>query len=224
MYRGRSALKIKQVEELVGVTSRNIRFYEKEGLLTPARNDQNGYREYGNAEVEQLKQIKLLRKLGVPLDEIRRMQAGNGTVADGMRRHLVTLEREQQDLAQAMEVCRRLKDQEIRLSELDAQTWLQELEALERTGTTFQDKQRGDVKAVRYAPSIAAAACMIALMAGVIALIVWGLTMDPTAKVPIPLMAVLVAIPGAIILGTVLALIQRWQEIRRGVEDDARKY
>ena len=42
--------------------------------------------------MDTLRQIKLLRKLGVPLEEIRRMQAGRITVADGMRRHLVTLE------------------------------------------------------------------------------------------------------------------------------------
>ena len=47
----------------MGITRRNIRFYENEGLLTPARNKQNGYREYGEAEVEELKKIKLLRML-----------------------------------------------------------------------------------------------------------------------------------------------------------------
>lgn len=217
-------MKINEVESIVGITRRNIRFYEKEGLLTPARNSQNGYREYGEAEVAALKEIKLLRKLGVPLDEIRRMQAGPGTVGDGMRRHLVTLEREQQDLAQAMELCSRLKDQEVRLSELDAELWLKEMEDLERKGTTFQNKQRGDVKVRRYASPALAAVVMIALMAGVIALMVWAFTLDPADAPPIAVMAVLVAIPAVVILGIVLALAQRWREIRRGEEDEARKY
>lgn len=217
-------MKINEVESIVGITRRNIRFYEKEGLLTPARNSQNGYREYGEAEVAALKEIKLLRKLGVPLDEIRRMQAGPGTVGDGMRRHLVTLEREQQDLAQAMELCGRLKDQEVRLSELDAELWLKEMEDLERKGTTFQNKQRGDVKVRRYASPALAAVVMIALMAGVIALMVWAFTLDPADAPPIAVMAVLVAIPAVVILGIVLALAQRWREIRRGEEDEARKY
>ena len=69
-------MKINEVEQLVGITKRNIRFYEKEGLLSPSRNSDNGYREYGEAEVETLKQIKLLRKLDVPMEEIRRMQQG----------------------------------------------------------------------------------------------------------------------------------------------------
>ena len=102
-------MKINEVEELVGVTRRNIRFYEKEGLLAPARNSQNGYRDYGEAEVAQLKQIKLLRKLGVPLDEIRRLQNENATVADGMRRHLISLEREQKNLEQSMVFCQRMR-------------------------------------------------------------------------------------------------------------------
>ena len=109
-------MKINEVEALVGITKKNIRFYEEQGLLTPRRNSQNGYREYGEAEIAVLRQIKLLRKLDVPLDEIRTMQGG-GTVADGMRRHLVTLERELRDLEQAMELCRGLKNRDIRLND-----------------------------------------------------------------------------------------------------------
>ena len=51
-------MKIKQVEELVGITSKNIRFYESQGLLTPERAD-NGYREYHQDNIEVLKKIKL---------------------------------------------------------------------------------------------------------------------------------------------------------------------
>ena len=103
-----------------GRHQKNIRFYEEKGLIAPRRNSENGYREYGPGEVEQLKQIKLLRKLGVPLEEIRRMQSGGHTVGDGMRRHLVTLERERENLERSMELCRTLKDWEQRLDTLEA--------------------------------------------------------------------------------------------------------
>ena len=63
-------MKINEVEALVGITKKNIRFYEEKGLLTPRRNSENGYREYEARDVEQLRQIKLLRKLGVPLEEV----------------------------------------------------------------------------------------------------------------------------------------------------------
>ena len=93
-------LKINEVEALVGITKKNIRFYEEKGLLCPVRNSDNGYRDYGEEEVAVLRRIKLMRKLGVPIDEIRRMQEGTQTVGDGMRRHLVTLERERRSLEQ----------------------------------------------------------------------------------------------------------------------------
>ena len=37
-------MKIKQAEELVGITSKNIRFYEEQGLISPGRTE-NGYRD-----------------------------------------------------------------------------------------------------------------------------------------------------------------------------------
>ena len=69
-------MKINEVEAAVGVTKKNIRFYEEEGLITPSREPGNGYRSYSQADVERLRRIKLLRKLDVPLAEIRQMLEG----------------------------------------------------------------------------------------------------------------------------------------------------
>ena len=217
-------MKINEVEALVGITKKNIRFYEEQGLLSPRRNSENGYRDYGQEEVDTLRQIKLLRKLGVPLEEIRRMQAGRITVADGMRRHLVTLEREQRSLEQSMELCRCLKNREERLAELDAGSLLAEMEQMEQAGSTFQDKQYGDVKPIRYAAAVIAALVMTAFMAGVIALMIWGFTVEAAEAPPLPLIVVLVALPAVVILGVLLALIQRIREIERGEDDDAKNY
>ena len=191
--------------------------------MSPRRNSENGYRDYGEAEVAILRQIKLMRKLGVPLEEIRRMQAG-GTVADGMRRHLVTLERERKSLEQSIQLCGRLKDREERLDALDAAALLEEMERLEQTGTTFRDKQKQDAKPVRYAGAVVMALLTTALMAALIVLMVWGFTVDPADAPPLALLLVLVAIPGVIILGVLLALFQRIKEIQKGEEDDAKNY
>ena len=216
-------MKINEVEAQVGITKKNIRFYEEQGLLSPRRNSENGYRDYGEAEVAVLRQIKLMRKLGVPLEEIRRMQAG-GTVADGMRRHLVTLERERKSLEQSIQLCGSLKDREERLDALDAAALLEEMERLEQTGTTFQDKQKHDAKPVRYAGAVVMALLTTALMAALIVLMVWAFTVDPADAPPLALLLVLVAIPGVIILGVLLALVQRIREIQKGEEDDAKNY
>lgn len=216
-------MKINEVEALVGITKKNIRFYEEQGLLSPQRNSENGYRDYGEAEVATLRQIKLLRKLGLPLEEIRRMQ-GSGTVGDGMRRHLVTLERERNDLEQAMGLCRGLKDSQVRLADLDAAALLEEMKRMEQEGTTFQNKQVGDAKSSRYAASVVAALAMILLMGAVIALMAWGFAADSANAPPLALMVVLAAVPGLVILGVLLALKERVREIGKGEIDDAKYY
>ena len=216
--------KINEVEALVGITKKNIRFYEAEGLLSPRRNSQNGYRDYGDAEVDALRRIKLMRKLGVPLEEIRRMQSGGSTVGDGMRRHLVTLERERHNLEQSMELCRTLREREVPLSQLDAGELLEEMERLERGGATFLNKQLGDTRTIRYVAPAVVTALTVLLMAGLMALMLWAFAIDASDSPPLPLVIVLVALPAVVILGVLLALYQRVKEIQKGEVDDAKNY
>ena len=216
-------MKINEVEAQVGITKKNIRFYEEQGLLSPRRSSENGYRDYGEAEVSVLRQIKLMRKLGVPLEEIRRMQAG-GTVADGMRRHLVTLERDRKSLEQSIQLCQSLKDREERLDALDAAELLEEMERLEQEGTTFQDRQKQDAKPVQYAGAVVMALLTTVLMVALMVLMVWAYVNDPVSAPPLPLVAVMVVFPAAVILGVLLALFQRIHEIQKGEGNDAKKY
>ena len=216
-------MKINEVEALVGITKKNIRFYEAEGLLAPHRNSENGYRDYGEAEVDALRRIKLLRKLGVPLEEIRRMQSGGHTVGDGMRRHLVTLERERENLEQSIRLCSALTDRQERLEDLDAGAILAEMEAMEQSGTTFQNRQHEDVR-VRYVAPVAVTVLMVLLMLGLIWLFLWAFETDPAGAPPLPLLAVFVAVPALVALGVIVSLVQRIREIGRREIDDAKQF
>ena len=216
-------MKINEVEALVGITRKNIRFYESEGLLSPRRNSENGYRDYGEAEVEALRRIKLMRKLGVPLEEIRQMQSGAHTVGDGMRRHLVSLERERGNLDQAIRLCGRLTDRQERLCDLDAEAVLAEMDTLEQTGTTFQNKQKRDVR-IRYVAPVVITVGMTLLMMGLTGLLFWSIYAGTNGSPPALMLAVLALLPLVVTGGVVLALIQRIREIGRGEEDDAKNY
>ena len=182
-------MKINEVEALVGIKKKNIRFYEAEGLLAPRRNSENGYRDYGEAEVDALRRIKLLRKLGVPLEDIRQMLSGAHTVGDGMRRHLVTLERERQNLDAAAKLCGELADCQERLDTLDAAALLEKMAEMEQSGTTFQNKQSQDIRA-RYVAPVAVTVLMVLLMLGLIWLFLWAFETDPAGAPPLPLLAV----------------------------------
>ena len=216
-------VKINEVEALVGITRKNIRFYEAEGLLAPRRNSENGYRDYGEAEVSVLLQIKLLRKLGVPLEEIRRMQSGAHTVGDGMRRHLVSLERDRDNLEQAIRLCAGLTDRQERLGDLDAGSILKEMEVMEQSGATFQNKQRQDVR-IRYVAPVVITVLMLLLMGGISGLILWLTALSVEESPPAFMLAIMALVPLVISGGVVLALVQRIREIGRGEIDDAKNY
>ena len=78
--------------------------------------------------MEALRKIKLLRKLDVPMEEIRKMQQGILTLDDGLRRHIIQLEREQANLATIRTLCQTLADAGQQLADLDADRWLSEME------------------------------------------------------------------------------------------------
>ena len=216
-------MKINEVEALVGITKKNIRFYEEQGLLSPRRNSQNGYRDYGEAEVDALRRIKLLRKLGVPLEEIRQMQSGVHTVGDGMRRHLVSLERERQNLADAARLCAELTDSHERLDHLDAESLLTRMEQMEQEGTRFVNIKKNDT-VTRYLGPLGAALINIAVMAGISDLLVWAFTLDTAEAPPLPLIIAFIAIPAVFIIGVLVALVQRFKQIKGGEEDAASQY
>lgn len=62
---------IKEVEERTGLARSNIRFYEKEKLIEPSRNEKNGYRDYSEQDIENIKKIAYLRTLEISIEDIR---------------------------------------------------------------------------------------------------------------------------------------------------------
>jgi len=214
-------MKINQVEELVGITKKNIRFYEEQGLISPERNRDNGYREYSLKDVELLNKIKLLRRLDVPLDEIRRLEIEEIQMAECLDRHISHFTHRQKELDIMKEMCKEMIDAGEEFSTLKADSYLEDMLKQEKGGVRFMDVKKTDIKRTKRAPIIAASVtilffiCMIAFMC-------WSELNDP--ETPIGLAAFMVVIFLAVIVGVLLALKQRLKEIEEGEINEASKY
>lgn len=83
-------VRIGELAELVGVTTRTIRHYHRIGLLPDAARAENGYRSYGLGDAVRLLRIRRLVELGLSLEEVANALAdGHG---DGLREILVALD------------------------------------------------------------------------------------------------------------------------------------
>lgn len=216
-------MKINEVETLVGISKKNIRFYEEQKLLSPKRNAENSYRDYGEEEIQTLHRIKLLRKLGIPIEEIRQMLLGTHTVADGMRRHLVSLERERRNLEQSITLCRELEALEIPINAMDTEKILSQMEEMEKEGTSFRNKQEQDIR-VRYIAPVLIAVIMVLLMLGLSVLLLWAYKLSPENSPPVWFLWLNIGIFTTVGGGVLLALFQRIREIGKGEIDDAKRY
>ena len=213
-------MKIKYVEELVGITKKNIRFYEEQGLLAPDRAE-NGYREYGQADVDRLMQIKLLRKLGVPIEEIKRIFQGSIHLDDCLDRHLDELERQKENLAKMQAISEQIIASHVTLQNLDTENYLNQVESMEKEGTSFMDVKKTDRRRKKLMGAIIPGIVMILILAASIAAIAW---MNTIEKIPVIVNIILLGLPAIVIICIVAAIIGRMKEIKGGEEDEASKY
>ena len=214
-------MKIKQVEELVGISSKNIRFYEEQGLLTPTRAD-NGYREYHEAEINRLKQIKFLRKLGIPISEIQALLNQTISLDSCLQDHLLELNHQAEDLAHAEQVTlSALQQHADDLNHLNIDDCLDAIERSEKEGARFMDLDKTDVHRKKSLGACLGAGIMIVIMSLLIWLILWANHQDP---LPGLLLTIVLFFPSVILICVITVLIQRLKEIKGGEEDDAAQY
>lgn len=122
-------MNIKEIESKSGLTRANIRFYENEGLVSPARKE-NGYRDYSEGDLELLKKIRLMRELGISLDQIKQLQYNPDALNRLMRQRMEAIEREKNNLDDRKTVCSEIHTSGISFDRLEAERYLKRLETL----------------------------------------------------------------------------------------------
>ncbi len=68
-------MRIGELAERLGITTKAIRFYESIGLLPDPERTPSGYRSYGEVDAERLVFVKTAQRLGLSLDEIKEIIA-----------------------------------------------------------------------------------------------------------------------------------------------------
>ena len=116
-------MRIGELADAAGVTTKTLRFYEARGLLPPPARTASSYRDYDPAMVDRLAFIRDAQRSGLTLAEIASVldmkDAGSGTcehTADLLRRQLADLDLR---IGALVETRRRLADLAARAEGLD---------------------------------------------------------------------------------------------------------
>lgn len=130
---------IKDVEKQTGITKANIRFYEAQGLIQPERTG-SGYRSYCPEDVEELKRVRLLRLLDVPMEQVKALQQGKATLDAVLAGQLVQIHDEQKRLSDVTQVIRQIRQNGENYQSLEPEPYLERLKGRETQDALISDR------------------------------------------------------------------------------------
>ena len=171
-------------------------------------------------DVALLNRIKLFRKLGIPIESIRRMESGEQQLDDCLYKKVHELRAVQQSAEQMQTVCKELLSKQTRFDHIDTGYYLEEIERLEKGGTQFVDVEQKDKKQSTVVPMIFAG-LIVLLMIALIALIWYLNSIDPA---PFGVVQIFTLVALAVCAGVIIACRERIKEIKGGELDEARHY
>ena len=131
-------MKINEVEKVLDIPKASIRFYEKEGLLNPKRNS-NFYREYSEEDIEVLKKIIVLRKIGMPVENIKMVLNDQLSLKDALTHNIDSLHQQMKELEGALNLCEMICAKDENLASFDEEYYWKVIHEEEKNGNKFFD-------------------------------------------------------------------------------------
>lgn len=212
---------INEVEHIVGLSKKSIRYYEENGLLNPKRNKNNDYRIYSKEDIEKLKVIKFLRELNVPIRELKLLNEGNLTLQDCMKERIKKIESEEDNYQKIKNMCIDISKSNESFQNIDITKYFEGVNILNKEGFTMRNIKTNKIKKIKGA---IISSLIFSLFFIFIAVIITYFQFTELDKMPWILYIFIMVIFIFPIVGIVYNLIVRIKEINGGEEDEASKY
>ena len=131
-------MKTSEIARRVGLDVSSIRFYERKGLISPARSSGSNYRDYTEEDVVRLKQIVLFRKMNLSIEEIKSLILEGKDIETALKNQQKTLEQEKEQLEGSLSLCRKFLEDSA-FANIDFDYYLSYVEEAESRGQRFPD-------------------------------------------------------------------------------------
>lgn len=212
---------INEVEHIVGLSKKSIRYYEENGLLSPKRNKDNDYRIYTEEDIAKLKIIKFLRELNVPIRDLKLLSTGELTLEECMKDRIHKIEEQEKTYAKVKNMCTEISKSKNTFQNIDITKYFEKINTLNKEGFTMRNLKTNKSKKIR-------GAILSSLIFGSFFILLTGgisyFQFTETDKIPWLFYIILIIILGFPLIGIIYNLIIRIKEINGGEEDEASKY
>ena len=212
---------INEVENIVGLSKKSIRYYEENHLLNPKRKD-NDYRYYDEDDIKKLKIIKFLRELDVPIRELQLLNENKLTLQDCLKDRIKKIENLESNYEKVINICEDIIKQNDTYANLDVEKYFQEINILNKK-ERFTMNSGLPHKGKRIGGAILASLIFSLIFIFLLGIIIY-FQITEAEKCPWPLFIFLVIILGLPVVAVIYNLILRIKEILGGEEDEASKY
>ena len=133
-------MNINEVEEQSGLNRANIRYYEKEGLIAPERKE-NGYRDYTEENLKELRKIRLFRELELPIEKIKELQNSPDTLEHIMQQHILNIEQQANNLENVITICKDIQNTGLSYIAINAEQYLDKNQDFEKLNSSESNSQ-----------------------------------------------------------------------------------
>lgn len=216
---------INEVENIVKLSKKAIRYYEEEGLINPERNQNNDYRLYTEEDLNKLKTIKFLRELGVPISELKKLNNHELSLQECLKERITKIENEEENYLKVKNMCAEIIESNDTYENINITKYFQNINILNKEGfTMYEIKSNKKKKIIGAVLSslifglLFLIPCIVIFIIGTIEIIKYGLDIYCLAYY-IPVLILIIPT-----IAIIINLIKRIKEINGGEEDEASKY
>lgn len=212
---------ISEVETMLGLSKKSIRYYESEGLIAPTRNKYNDYRTYTKEDIEKLKKIKFLRELDVSVEQIKCLFNEKITIKEVLKNRINKIETYEKNLIEIKNMCKELSEIDTDFNKLDIDEYLSNINKLNKEGFIMNRKKDENNKKIFGA---VASGLIFGLIFLIFLIIISYFQFTQIDNIPWIVYFIIVLILLIPIISVIFNIIERIKEIKGGEEYEASKY
>ena len=130
-------MKMKDVEETLNIPRSHIHYLEREGLFTASRGE-NGYREFSEQDLLNIKMVLILMTAGASAETVKKLQTHDITLDDALKQTEIDMWKEVDEMLGSLELFQQIRASNVSYDSLPRDSYWADIQIKEQNGQHFR--------------------------------------------------------------------------------------